>query len=70
MAPATRHAAVGATHQGFITGLNTVLVIGGAVALFGAVLALWLVREREIERDEHAASVPDVSQDAFGYATT
>jgi EmrB/QacA subfamily drug resistance transporter len=47
-----RKAVVVATHQGFLTGLNTILVIGGAVALLGAVFALWLVREHEIERDE------------------
>jgi EmrB/QacA subfamily drug resistance transporter len=41
-----------ATRQGFLTGLNTVLVIGGAVAFVGAVLALWLVREHEIEREQ------------------
>jgi EmrB/QacA subfamily drug resistance transporter len=46
-----RDAVVAATHQGFLTGLNTILVIGGVVALVGAALALWLVREREIERE-------------------
>ena len=33
-------------------GLNVILVIAGLLAFAGAVLALWLVREREIERDE------------------
>jgi EmrB/QacA subfamily drug resistance transporter len=47
-----REVAVNATRDGFLTGLNTVLLIGGIIALLGAVLALWLVREREIERDE------------------
>jgi hypothetical protein len=36
--------------EGFLTGLNDVLTLGGLVSLAGAVLALWLVREREIER--------------------
>jgi EmrB/QacA subfamily drug resistance transporter len=48
----TRELAVSATRDGFLTGLNAVLLIGGIVAVIGAVLALWLVREREIERDE------------------
>jgi EmrB/QacA subfamily drug resistance transporter len=47
-----RHAVVEATRQGFLTGFNAILVIGGLVAITGAVLALWLVREREIERDQ------------------
>ncbi len=41
-----------ATHQGFLSGLNTILVIGGAVALAGAVVAAWLVREHDIEREQ------------------
>ena len=41
-----------ATHQGFLTGLNTILVIGGLVALAGAVAAAWLVREHDIEREQ------------------
>jgi len=36
---------------GFITALNDILVIGGLLALAGAVLTLWLVRESEIERE-------------------
>ena len=46
-----RELAIAATHQGFLTGLNTILLIGGVVALVGAALALWLVREHEIERE-------------------
>ncbi len=43
---------VNATRQGFLSGLNTILVIGAVLAFAGAVLALWLVREHEIERDQ------------------
>jgi predicted MFS family arabinose efflux permease len=43
---------VNATRQGFLSGLNTILVIGALLAFAGAVLALWLVREHEIERDQ------------------
>jgi EmrB/QacA subfamily drug resistance transporter len=51
----------GATREGFLSGLNAILVIGGVVALAGALLALWLVREHEIERErpELAAAAPE-----------
>jgi EmrB/QacA subfamily drug resistance transporter len=39
-----------ATEQGFIQGLNEILLIGGVLCLVGTGLALWLVREREIDR--------------------
>jgi EmrB/QacA subfamily drug resistance transporter len=41
-----------ATREGFLSGLNTILVIGALLAFAGAVLALWLVREHEIEREQ------------------
>ncbi|HUC38058.1 MAG TPA: MFS transporter [Acidimicrobiales bacterium] len=62
-----RQAVIRATHQGFLTGLNTILIIGGAVTLVGAVLALWLVREREIERVERVV-VATLSTEQLEYA--
>jgi EmrB/QacA subfamily drug resistance transporter len=56
--PGARVAAVSATRDGFLSGLNAVLLIGGIVAVVGAGLALWLVREHEIERDEAPSSAP------------
>jgi predicted MFS family arabinose efflux permease len=53
-----RELAVGATHQGFISGINSILTIGAAVAFGAAVLALWLVREREIERETPVERLP------------
>ena len=41
-----------ATREGFLSGLNAILVIGALLAFAGAVLALWLVREDQIERDQ------------------
>jgi EmrB/QacA subfamily drug resistance transporter len=41
-----------ATRQGFLSGLNTILVLGAALAFAGSLLALWLVREHEIEREQ------------------
>jgi EmrB/QacA subfamily drug resistance transporter len=52
-----REAVVEATRQGFLTGFNAILVIGGLVAITGAALALWLVREHEIERDQPELAV-------------
>jgi EmrB/QacA subfamily drug resistance transporter len=48
--PGARPAASNAAGEGFLTGLNDVLVLGALLSLAGAVLALWLVRERDIER--------------------
>jgi EmrB/QacA subfamily drug resistance transporter len=45
--PAIEHAA----RAGFLAGTNEVLTLGSVVCFAGAVLALWLVRERDIERE-------------------
>ena len=39
-----------AAREGFLSGMNEILMLGGILALAGAVAALWLVRERDIER--------------------
>jgi hypothetical protein len=50
--PHTAHGLVAdAARQGFLSGLNTILLIGGVLALVGALVAAWLVREHEIERE-------------------
>ena len=49
--PGSRQAATNAAREGFLAGFNDVLTLGGLLCLAGAVLALWLVREREIERE-------------------
>jgi EmrB/QacA subfamily drug resistance transporter len=43
-----------AAEQGFIHGMNEILLIGGLLAFAGAVAAFWLTRESEIEREEVA----------------
>ena len=42
----------GATRQGFLSGLNTILLLGAVLAFAGAAVAAWLVREHEIEREQ------------------
>ncbi|MGE5636092.1 MAG: MFS transporter [Nocardioidaceae bacterium] len=49
--PGSRASVAAAARDGFLTGLNEVLVLGSLLALLGALLAAWLVREREIERE-------------------
>jgi EmrB/QacA subfamily drug resistance transporter len=46
-----RAAATTAAEQGFLHGLNEILVLGAILSFAGAVFALWLVREDEIERE-------------------
>jgi hypothetical protein len=41
-----------AAREGFLAGMNDILMLGGIFALAGAVAALWLVRERDIQRSE------------------
>jgi EmrB/QacA subfamily drug resistance transporter len=51
--PAGSRGAVGnAAREGFLSGMNEILMLGGIFAFAGAVAALWLVRERDIERSE------------------
>jgi EmrB/QacA subfamily drug resistance transporter len=49
--PPAHGAAAHAANEGFLAGFNDVLTLGALLAFAGAVLALWLVREREIERE-------------------
>jgi EmrB/QacA subfamily drug resistance transporter len=44
-----------ATEEGFLHGLNEILLMGGILCLLGTGLALWLVREKEIDRGEVGA---------------
>src|SRR5215217_299634 len=52
MPPGTRAGVADAARDGFLAGLNEILLLGGIFAFAGAVAALWLVRESDIERSE------------------
>ncbi len=41
-----------AAEQGFLHGLNEILLLGALLSFAGAVAALWMVREGDIEREE------------------
>jgi hypothetical protein len=47
----TREVTRNAAEQGFLHGLNEILLLGALLSFAGSVLALWLVRERDIERE-------------------
>jgi hypothetical protein len=49
---ATRALLQNATREGFLAGMNAILVIGAVLAFAGALVALWLVRESRIEREQ------------------
>jgi EmrB/QacA subfamily drug resistance transporter len=53
--PSSVHAA----REGFLAGFNEILLIGGILALAGSLLALLLVREREIEREPALDALPE-----------
>jgi EmrB/QacA subfamily drug resistance transporter len=55
--PGTRHQVSDAAQQGFLAGFNDVLTLGALLSFAGAALALWLVREGEIERDKPEPAV-------------
>jgi EmrB/QacA subfamily drug resistance transporter len=48
--PQVQQVVSNAAGEGFITGLNAVLTLGALLSFAGAVLALWLVRAHEIQR--------------------
>jgi EmrB/QacA subfamily drug resistance transporter len=52
-----RSAASHAAQQGLLTGFNDVLVLGAIVCFAGSLLALWLIRDREIARGPADTSV-------------
>ena len=45
--------------QGFLHGLNEILILGAALSFAGSLLALWLVRERDIEREPVVEPAPE-----------
>ena len=47
-----------AAEQGFLHGLNEILLLGAILSLLGSVVALWLVRESEIEPEGATLTAP------------
>jgi hypothetical protein len=61
--PAARPDIADAAHQGFLVGMNDILMLGGILAIAGAVVSLWLIRESEIEREPVLESEPAYVQE-------
>jgi hypothetical protein len=57
--PGTRETVSSAAREGFLAGFNDVLTLGALVSFAGAALALWLVRERDIEREPVPEDEPE-----------
>jgi EmrB/QacA subfamily drug resistance transporter len=49
--PGARGTVTNAASEGFLAGFNEILLLGGIFSLAAALVALWLVRERDIERE-------------------
>jgi EmrB/QacA subfamily drug resistance transporter len=47
-----------AAEQGFLHGLNEILLLGALLAFAGAAAALWMIREGDIEREEVTEGLP------------
>ena len=50
-APGRPRQVADAAREGFLAGINEILMLGGIFAVAGAVAALWLIREGDIERE-------------------
>jgi hypothetical protein len=49
--PGSRASVAEVARSGFLSGINEILMLGGILAVAGAVVALWLIREQDIERE-------------------
>jgi EmrB/QacA subfamily drug resistance transporter len=53
-----RERVASAAGEGFLSGLNEIFMLGGIFAIAAAIAALWLVRERDIEREPVEVQAP------------
>jgi EmrB/QacA subfamily drug resistance transporter len=60
--PGARQGVAGAARDGFLSGLNELFLLGGIFAFAAALVALWLVRERDIEREPVELEAPQVER--------
>jgi EmrB/QacA subfamily drug resistance transporter len=61
--PGARHSVAGAARDGFLSGLNEIFLLGGILAFAAAVVALWLVRERDIDREPAELEAPQPARE-------
>jgi hypothetical protein len=60
--PGSREGVANAAREGFLSGLNELFVLGGIGAATAALFALWLVRERDIEREPAEVHGPQLER--------
>jgi hypothetical protein len=58
--PGARPGVADAARDGFLSGFNEILMLGGILAVAGAIFALWLIRESDIEREAPIEVEPEV----------
>jgi EmrB/QacA subfamily drug resistance transporter len=58
--PGARAGVADAAREGFLAGINDILMLGGIIAVAGALFALWLVREEDIERESPIEVEPEL----------
>jgi EmrB/QacA subfamily drug resistance transporter len=61
--PGSRDQVATAANEGFLAGLNDILMLGGILSIAGALFALWLVREKDIERAEPVEERPHLERE-------
>ena len=61
--PGARQSVSGAARDGFLSGLNEIFLLGGVLAFAAALVALWLVRERDIEREPVELEAPQMERE-------
>jgi EmrB/QacA subfamily drug resistance transporter len=62
--PGGRASVAHAAHEGFMSGLDAILLLAGLVALAGAAFSFWLVRERDLERVDVETDEPGLEPHA------
>src|SRR5215210_1364776 len=62
--PGARAGIADAAQQGFLTGFNEIVLLGGIFAIAASLVALWLIREEAIERDTPIEVEPRFMPDA------
>lgn len=54
----------GAAREGFLAGMNEIVLLGGLLAFAAALASLWLVRESDIEREPLELHIPQPEREA------
>jgi EmrB/QacA subfamily drug resistance transporter len=61
--PGAREGVARAARDGFLSGFNEILLLGGIMSFAAALVALWLVRERDIDREPAEIEAPHLERE-------